>query len=100
MIDTILAATEAVPAIEAVPATEAVKTFTQFSIVGILLFLCYGFIFALIIIGLVRLVKFLGSADKEMKLTRMEVGKLAEEVHLLRQELKGGENSNSSTDSG
>lgn len=96
MIDTILAATEAVPAIEAVPTTEAVKTFTHVSIVGILLFLCYGFIFALIIIGLVRLVKFLGSADKEMKLTRIEVGKLAEEVHLLRQELKGGKDSNSS----
>jgi len=89
MIDTILAATEAVPA------TEAVKTFTRFSIVGILLFLCYGFIVALVIIGLVRLVKFLGTANKEMKLTRMEMGKLAEEVHLLRQELKGGKEQDS-----
>ncbi len=83
MIDTILAA------------TEAVKTFTRFSIVGILLFLCYGFIVALVIIGLVRLVKFLGTANKEMKLTRMEMGKLAEEVHLLRQELKGGKEQDS-----
>jgi len=90
MIDTILAATEAVPA------TEAVKTFTRVSIVGILVFLCYGFIVALVIIGLVRLVKFLGSANKEMKLTRMEVGKLAEEVHLMRQELKDGKDSDSS----
>jgi len=95
MIDTILAAIEAVPAIESVSTTEAVKPFTCVSIVGILLFLCYGFIFALIIIGLVRLVKFLGSAGKEMKLTRMEVGKLAEEVHLLRQELKGDKDSDS-----
>jgi hypothetical protein len=38
----------------------------------------------------------LGTANKEMKLTRMEVGKLAEEVHLLRQESKGGKDSNSS----
>lgn len=77
-------------------ATEGVKTFTQVSIVGILVFLCYGFIVALIIIGLIRLVRFLGGANKEMKLTRMEVGKLAEEVHILRQELKGGKDSNSS----
>ncbi len=75
MIDTILAA------------TEAVKPFTRISIVGILVFLCSGFIVALVIIGLVRLVKYLGTAGKEMKLTRMEVGKLAEEVHQLRQEL-------------
>jgi hypothetical protein len=69
-------------------ATEAVKPFTRVSIVGILVFLCYGFIVALVIIGLVRLTKFLGTANKEIKLTRMEVGKLAEEVHQLRQELK------------
>ncbi|MBA7481677.1 hypothetical protein ES707_17151 [subsurface metagenome] len=92
MIDTILAATEAVKS----AATETVKslpkqpivTFTRVSIVGVLVFLCYGFIFALVIIGLVRLVKFLGTANKEMKLTRMEMGKLAEEVHLLQQKLK------------
>lgn len=63
---------------------------------GLIIFLVYGGILVLIIIGLLRLVRFLGTANKEMKLTRMEVGKLAEEVHLLRQELKGGKNSNSS----
>jgi len=60
------------------------------SIVGLIVILAYGAIFALIIIGMIRLVRFLGSAGKEMRLTRMEVGKLAEEVHLMRQELKEG----------
>jgi len=63
---------------------------------GVLVLLVYAFFVCLVIIGLIRLVRFLGSANKEMKLTRMEVGKLAEEVHLLRQELKGGKDSNSS----
>ena len=62
------------------------------SIGGLIFFLIYGGLVALIIIGLIRLVRFLGSAGKEMKLTRMEVGKLAEEVHLLRQELKATKN--------
>jgi hypothetical protein len=75
-------------------------TFISISIVSLIAILAYGAIFALIIIGLIRLVRFLGSAGKEMKLTRMEVGKLAEEVHLMRQELKGGEKGNSSTKSG
>jgi hypothetical protein len=30
------------------------------------------------------------NAGKEQKLIRMELGKLAEEVHLLRQEMKNG----------
>jgi len=64
------------------------------SLGGVLVLLVFVFFVCLIIIGLIRLVRFLGSANKEMKLTRMEVGKLAEEVHLLRQELKGGKDSN------
>jgi len=79
-------------------AAEAVKTFTQVEPIGILVFLCYGFIVALIIIGLIRLVRFLGSAGKEVKLTRMEVGKLAEEFHQLRQELKGEKKQDSSSE--
>ena len=39
----------------------------------------------LIIVGLIRLVRFLGTANKEMQRMRMEVGKLAEEIHLLRE---------------
>ncbi len=49
----------------------------------------YAFIFTLIIICLIRLVKYLGNARNEQKLMRMELGKLAEEVHLIREEIKG-----------
>ncbi len=35
-----------------------------------------------------RAAKYFGTAGKEHKLLRMEMGKLAEEVHLLRRELK------------
>jgi hypothetical protein len=61
------------------------------SIGGLIVFLAYGALVSLVIIGLIRLVRFLGTANKEMKLTRMEVGKLAEEVHQLRQEFKDNE---------
>ena len=87
MIDTILAA------------TETVETFTRISIVGILVFLCYGFIVALVIIGLVRLVKFLGTANKEMKLMRMELSKLAEEVQIIRRKLENHTESDVNADS-
>ncbi len=46
----------------------------------------YVFIFILIIIGLIRVSRYFKTAGKEQKLLRIEVGKLAEEVHLLRQE--------------
>jgi hypothetical protein len=49
----------------------------------------YAFIFALVIICLIRVARYFGNAGKEQKLMRLEMGKLAEEVHLLRQELKG-----------
>lgn len=80
----------------AVVAEPQTRSLISIGIGGLIIFLVYGGILVLIIIGLLRLVRFLGTANKEMKLTRMEVGKLAEEVHLLRQELKGGKNSNSS----
>ena len=54
---------------------------------AILWFILYGFIAALVIIVLIRLIKFLGVATKEKKLTRMEMARLAEEVHILREEL-------------
>ena len=44
----------------------------------------------LIIFGIVQLVRYLGSARKEQKLIRMELGKLADEVGQIRQELKKG----------
>ena len=40
-----------------------------------------------------RAAKYFSSATREQKLLRMEVGKLAEEVHLLRQELKDDKDS-------
>jgi hypothetical protein len=41
----------------------------------------------------------LGGANKEIRLTRMEVGKLAEEVRQLRQELMDDKNRESSAKS-
>ncbi len=64
------------------------QTFSSLSIVGLLVILVYFFIIGLVIVGLVRLVKYLGSAKKEQKLIRMELGKLAEEVHLIREDIK------------
>jgi len=42
-----------------------------------------------------RAAKYFGSAGKEQKLLCIEMGKLAEEVHLLRQELKNSRSTNS-----
>ena len=56
----------------------------------------YGFISALVIICLIRVATYLRTAGKEQKLIRMELGKVAEEVHLLRHELKGAEREGSS----
>jgi hypothetical protein len=58
------------------------------SVFGLLAIVIYlGFI-VLVVIGLIRFVKFLGSVPKEQKLLRMELGKLAEEVHQIRKDLK------------
>ena len=70
------------------------------SIGGIIVIFVFVSIFVLLIIGLIRLVRYLGSVGKEQKLMRMEMGKLAEEVHLFRQEIKGGKERNSSEQSG
>jgi len=53
-------------------------------------FAAYVFIIALVIICLIRASRYFMTAGKEQKLTRIELGKLAEEVHQLRQDLKGG----------
>ncbi len=55
----------------------------------IMLLVGIGF-WGLVIFGIVQLIRFLGSARKEQKLIRMELGKLADEVGQIRQELKGG----------
>lgn len=49
----------------------------------------YVFLFALVIICLIRIARFFKNAGNEQKLMRFELGKVAEEVHLLRQEMKG-----------
>jgi hypothetical protein len=59
----------------------------------------YGFIIALVIICLVRASRYFMTAGKEQKLTRIELGKLAEEVHLIREELKGGKPQDASAES-
>ena len=42
-----------------------------------------------LVVCIYRAAKYFGSATREQKLLRIEMGKLAEEMHLLRQELKG-----------
>ena len=73
------------------------KSVSSFSIGGLLIILVFVPILILLTIGLIRLVRYLGSAGKEQKLMRIEMGKLAEEVHLLRREIKGDKNDNNST---
>jgi hypothetical protein len=58
----------------------------------------YTFIFTLVVMCLVSVTRYFGTAGKEQKLIRMEVGKIAEEVHLLRHELKGNKDNGSSMD--
>jgi len=60
----------------------------------------YVFIFTLAVMCLVDVTRYFSTAGKEQKLIRMELGKVAEEVHLLRQELEGGKPQKSSTESG
>jgi len=47
-----------------------------------------------------REAKYFGSATIEQKLLRIEMGKLAEEFHLLRKEMKGDKKQASSIESG
>ena len=63
---------------------------TTIAIAPIIILISYAFIFALIIICLIRVARYFRNAGNEQKLIRMELGKLAEEVHLLRQEMKDG----------
>ena len=67
---------------------------------AIFMLVAYLFIFALVIICLIRVSRYFLTAGKEQKLIRMELGKLAEEVHLLRQSLKDDKDSESSDKSG
>lgn len=55
---------------------------------AVLIFLFYFSLIALVVIVLVRLAKYLGGAGKEQQKMRMEMSKLADEVHQLRQNLQ------------
>ncbi len=59
----------------------------------------YAFIFSLVIICLVRVSRYFRDAGKEQKLIRMDVGKLADEVQQLRQDLKENNTHKKSTES-
>ena len=61
---------------------------TLFSSSNTLLLLVYAFVLVLIITATIIFIRFLGKGLKEMKLMRMEIGKLAEELRLLRLEAK------------
>jgi capsular polysaccharide biosynthesis protein len=63
----------------------------MFSGSNVVLFVVYAFFVGLIIIAAIMFIRFLSNGIKEMKLMRMEVGKLAEELRLLRKEMKGRE---------
>ena len=43
---------------------------------------------ALVVVCIYRAAEYFGSAKKEQKLLRIEMGKIAEEVYQIRQELK------------
>jgi len=53
----------------------------------------------LIIWGIVWLVRYLKCSREERQRFRLELGKLAEEVRLIRQKLEGGEKHESLTES-
>jgi biopolymer transport protein ExbB/TolQ len=68
--------------------------------IGIAVIVLIGLLFtlikwALIIWGIVWLVRYLRRSQEEKQRSRLELGKLAEEVHLLRQELKDSRSTNS-----
>jgi hypothetical protein len=66
---------------------------------ALIVIIAYVFVFALVIISLIRVSRYFLTAGREQKLIRMEIGKLAEEMHQLRQELKGDEKGSSVTKS-
>jgi ABC-type multidrug transport system fused ATPase/permease subunit len=72
---------------------------TAGTLLTLIAFAAYVFIFALIIICLIRVSRYFMSAGKEQKLMRIELGKLAEEVHAIRQKLDNYTESKETADS-
>jgi ammonia channel protein AmtB len=67
------------------------KSYVLFTrIVPCVVYVVYVFIIALVIICLIRMVKYLATSSKEQRLIRMELSKVAEEVHLMREKIEGG----------
>ena len=65
----------------------------------VVVMLAISIVFIVLIIRLlVGLIRYFKTAGNEQKLIRMELGKLADEVQQLRQERKGVNNAESSTD--
>lgn len=79
-----------------IPNILAITARTSVAIAPIIMLIVCAFIFSLIIICLIRVARYFRNAGKEQKLIRMELGKLAEEVHLLRKEQKDGKDGDSS----
>jgi len=68
-------------------------------VVSLIVIVAYAFIFAVVIICLIRVSRYFLTAGKEQKLMRIEIGKLAEEIHLIRQKLEGEKEKESSAES-
>jgi len=72
--------------------------------IGFVIILLFGLLatiikWGLIIWGIVWLVRYLKRSREERQRFRLELGKLAEEVRLIRQKLEGGKKQESSTES-
>jgi hypothetical protein len=78
MITNILAALEGEMRIDSFPG----------NIVFIVMLFIYVGIIVLVISLMIRLARYISAAGKERKLLRIELGKLAEEVQLIRKEIK------------
>ncbi len=65
----------------------------------LVVFAVYAFIFALVIICLVRVSRYFKTAGKEQKLMRMELSKLADEVQIIRRKLENQTESDGNADS-
>jgi len=75
----------------------AVSRFRWSIIVMPIVIALYGFLIGLVIIGLIRLVRYLGTASQERQRLRLELSKLADEVQRLREDLKKEEKGDNSS---
>ena len=73
---------------------QGVRVFNPWPFIGLVAFVAF------VIFCIHRAVKFLDSWRREQKLTRIEVGKLADELEKMRKQAKGNEEDNPSDKSG